>query len=50
MGKQYGKLGSSAMVRQPVWEKENFKLKPVKLCLKIDLVSYSTCAEGMINW
>ena len=26
-----------------------FKFKPVKLCLKIDLVSYPARAEGLVN-
>ena len=30
-------------------EKENSKFKPVKLCLKIDLVSHSARAEGLVN-
>ena len=30
-------------------EKENSELKPVKLRLKIDLVSYPTRAEGLVN-
>ena len=29
-------------------EKENSELKPVKLCLKIDLVSRPTCVEGLV--
>ena len=37
MGKQQGRLGSSALVRQLVWEKENSEFKPIKLRLKIDL-------------
>ena len=37
------------MVRQLVLEKENSELKPVKLRLKIDLVSYPTRAEGLVN-
>ena len=47
MGKQQGILGSSALVRQLVQEKENSELKPVKLRLKIDLVSYPARAEGL---
>ena len=34
-----GRLSSTALVRQLVLEKENSKFKPVKLRLKIDLVS-----------
>ena len=33
-------MGSSDLVRQLVYEKENSELKPVKLRLKIDLESY----------
>ena len=32
-----------------VLEKENSEFKPVKLCLKIDLVSYPARAEGLVN-
>ena len=42
-GKYLERLGSSALVRQLVKEKENSELKPVKLHLKIDLVS---CTSG----
>ena len=45
MGKY--RLGSSALVRQLVLEKEYSEFKPVKLCLKIDLVSYPARAEGL---
>ena len=38
---------SSALVRQLVYEKDNSEFKPVKLCLKIDLVSYPARAEGV---
>ena len=48
MGKQQGRLGSSALVRQLVQEKENSEFKPVKLRLKkIDFVSYPARAEGL---
>ena len=40
MGKKQDRLSSSALVRQLVYEKENSELKPVKLRLKIDFVSY----------
>ena len=50
MGKQQDGLGSSALVRQLVQEKENSEFKPVKLRLKIDLVSYPARAEGMLLW
>ena len=36
-------------MRQLVQEKENSEFKPVKLCLKIDLVSYPAWAEGLVN-
>ena len=36
-------------MRQLVLEKENSELKPVKLRLKIDLVSYPARAEGLVN-
>ena len=41
-------MGSLALVWQPVLEKENFELKPVKLHLKIDLVSHHASAEGLV--
>ena len=37
---------------EAIWEdewKENFKFKPVKLRLKIDLVLYPARAEGLVN-
>ena len=37
------------LVRQLVKEKENSDLKPVKLRLKNDLVSYPARAEGLVN-
>ena len=40
---------SSALARQLVKEKENSEFKPVKLRLKIDLVSYPVRAEGLVN-
>ena len=40
---------SSALVRQLVLEKEKSEFKPVKLRLKIDLVSYPARAEGLVN-
>ena len=36
-------------MRQLVKEKEYSEFKPVKLCLKIDLVSYPARAEGLVN-
>ena len=40
-------LGSLALFRQPVQEKGNSKLKSVKFCLKIDIVSHSTHVQGL---
>ena len=37
------------MVKQLVKEKENSEFKPVKLRLKMDLVSYPARAEGLVN-
>ena len=45
MVKKKSRLGSSATV----YEKENSEFKPVKLRLKIDLVSYPARAEGLVN-
>ena len=39
----------AALVRQLVQEKENSEFKPVKLRLKIDLMSYPAWAEGLVN-
>ena len=36
-------------MRQLVWEKANSEFKPVKLRLRIDLVSYPARAEGLVN-
>ena len=47
MGKLKDRLGSSALVRQLVYEKENSEFKPAKLRLKIDLVSYPARAGGV---
>ena len=49
MGKSSGRLGSSALVGQLLSEKENSEFKPVKLRLKIDLVSYPARAKGLVN-
>ena len=49
MGELLGRLGSSALVRQLVEEKENSELKPVKLRLRIDLVSYPVRAVRLVN-
>ena len=43
------RLISLALVRQLVEEKENSEFKPVKLSLKIDLVSYPARGEGLVN-
>ena len=40
-------MGSSALVKQQVYEKENSEFKPMKLRLKIDLVSYPSRVEGV---
>ena len=40
MRKQYGRLGSLALVQKLVEENENPKFKPASICLKIDLVSH----------
>ena len=47
MGKWQDTLGTLALIWQPVWEKKNTEFKHVKLCLKIDLVSYPSCAQGL---
>ena len=49
MGKQWGRLGSSALVRRLVKKKENSEFKPVKLRFKIDLMSYPARVEGLVN-
>ena len=49
MGKYLGKLGCLTLIWQPVKEKENSEFKPIKLHLKIDLVSRPANAEGLIN-
>ena len=43
------RLGSLALIREPVLDNENPDLKPVKPCLRIDFVSHSACAEGLVN-
>ncbi len=47
MDKQQCRLGSSALVRQLFQEKKNSEFKPVRLRLKIDLVSYPARVEGL---
>ena len=49
MGKYLGRLDSLDLVKQPVSEKENSELKPVKLCLKFDLVSHPARVEALVN-
>ena len=44
-----GRLSSSAMDKQPVWEKENSEFKLVKLHLKMDLVLHPAYVEGLVN-
>ena len=50
MGIYWGRLISSALVRQPVWEKENSASKPVKLRLKTDRVSHPSRVKGLGNY
>ena len=47
MSKWYDKLGSLALVRQPVEEKENSEFKPTVFHLKIDTTSYPVCGRGV---
>ena len=47
MGKLKDRLGSLTLVWQSVLEKENSEFKPVKLCLKIGLVSYPARVGGV---
>ena len=42
-------MGSSASGSQLIKEKENSELKPVKLRLEIDLVSYPARTEWLVN-
>ena len=42
-----GRLGSLTLIWQLVLEKENSKFKPVKLCLKINIVSHPACVKGL---
>ena len=48
MDKLQGRLGSSTLVRQPI-KKENSEFEPIKLRLKIDLVSKYARVEGLVN-
>ena len=41
-------MGSLTLVQQPVEKKENSEFKPVKLRLKIDLVSHP--ARGVVKY
>ena len=47
MSKWLGRLGSWALVRQAVEEKEKSEFKPVELRLKIDHVSHLVWAERL---
>ena len=38
---------SNSLEIQPVYEKRSSEFKPVKLCLKIDLVSHPGYVEGL---
>ena len=49
VGKQQGRLGFSALVRQPPKEKENSESKPIKLHFITDPVSHTGRAEGLVN-
>ena len=43
-------LDSLTLVWPPITELKNSKLKPVKLRLKIDLVSHPVCKKGLGNY
>ena len=47
MGRYWGKLNSLTLSWQPVEEKESCQFKPVKLHLKINIVSHPAHAEGL---
>ena len=47
MSKLLGKLGSLALVRQPIEEKKTSEFKPAVLHLKIDLVSHPASGGGV---
>ena len=49
LGELKGKLGSLALVRQTINEKENSVFKTVKLRLEIDLMSHPTHSEGLVS-
>ena len=49
MSKLCGRLGYLIVVGQPVYEKKNFEFKPVKLHIRIDLVSNSACVGRLVN-
>ena len=49
MGKIVGQTRFFSLGEATSQEKENSEFKPVKLCLKIDLVSYPARAEGLVN-
>ena len=47
LSKIAGKLGSLALIRQLVKEKENSEYKPVKLRLKVGLVPHASLLVGL---
>ena len=47
IGKYLGRLGFLALVKQSVYEKENFKFKPDVLYLKFDLLSHLAHGKGV---
>ena len=47
MGKLLDRLGSSVLLWQPVYEKENFEFESIKLCLKIDFMLHPACGLGV---
>ena len=48
-GKIVGQTGFLGLIRQLVLEKENYDFKPIKMCLKIDLVTNPARAQGLVN-
>ena len=47
VGKWYSRLGILTLVWQPVYKKENFEFKPIKLCSERPCVSSSSCEEDV---
>ena len=47
MGKWLGSLASLVLIRQPVLEKEYSEFEPIKVHLKIDLVSHPAHEGGV---